>query len=148
MPSRVGQIGLGLQLFVLVLVVDERGMQKAGHAAKLAVDLVLSDDRFDGVDRGCAGLKDEPGRRFAKVFDKLGEPQVGDGRQMGGRVAGIAIADPVALDDADRFARLLEKVSGREPGDSAADDDDVELSILFQSGISRVCEAFANRIGS
>ena len=64
-------------------------MKVAWHTSDLALNLFLSDDPLDFIDRGCARVPGGLGVVLAKIACQLLQLDVGDIREVGSCMAGI-----------------------------------------------------------
>jgi hypothetical protein len=112
----------------------DRGVQIPGHPGKTAVDVQVVDDRVNLCDgrQSCVphGLR----MIAAKVVHEAREAHIGDHRQMRGGVAGVDLGQPFAFEQRDTGAFERQEIRGSQPGDTAADDHDVDLLIALELG--------------
>ena len=90
---------------------------------------MLADDFVDLTDRGKACIPHCLCVRSTELAHQFVESSICDHRQVRGRVAGIDLGAPGALENTDRLTRRQQQIRGRQPGDAATDDDDVDVDV-------------------
>jgi len=102
---------------------------------KVTVDVRFLDSLLHVIDRGLVRI----GVLSRLLLAELGNERVVDQSVLGGefsrRVTGRALDDPIGLDDRDGSSRFLQFDRRGQPGDTAADNRDVDFESVLERAI-------------
>jgi len=96
---------------------------------EVAFDLLALGDRFDCIDRGRVALVCQARHVFPMHFVKLTEAIIDGTGEMRAGPSGLSVADLSFVKQNYRFAAAEQFICNAEPGDSGADDADVDVLV-------------------
>jgi hypothetical protein len=117
--NELGGVELDVERLLGVALVEE---EESIDAGEVAVDLLLTDDGFDAIDRSGVAFVGELGSLLSMRAIQLGEPVVDGTDEVGAGAAGLPIPRRSLADQDHGFAFALEQVCGRQSRDARADD--------------------------
>src|ERR1051325_439864 len=126
------RLSFPLDLFKLVI---EKRVGVGTGAAKVAVDLVLADERGDSFFGRLLRLAEEARFLFAELLDQMIVDQVMQRSDLRGRVARDALNDATGFDDGDAQALLLQEKGCADARNPSAEDGHVHVDVVRQSGV-------------
>jgi hypothetical protein len=104
----------------------------ARDSLQFAIDVEFIDDAFDLLHGKLASAPESLCLLLAHAGSEFLEPGVGYQREMGGCMGGLSRANTLQVDDCYPAARLLKKLSGRDPGDPGSDHENVNFDFAAE----------------
>ena len=101
------------------------------HTRKLAIDPFVLNNSLDLIDRSGASVPRRLSVIVAKIMCQFLQFDVGDIGEVSSRVASIHRSDLLALGQRHRETGLLQEICCCNTGDTCADDNDVDVHVLF-----------------
>ena len=131
--ERGGERGFVLEdLAVIARLRADRRVHVAANPRVVTVDALVLDDRVDLSQRREPCVPYRLRMIASEAVDEIGEPVVGNHREVRARVTGVDCCTSLALDHRDALAGRGQQICGGEAGDSAADDRDVHLLVAIE----------------
>src|ERR1043166_7406075 len=116
--------------FVRPAVVLQRDVEIARHPFECAADMFRAHDVVNLIDGDRASFPKCFATVLAELLDDLMQTKIGDHREMGSRMTGVGGSATSALDQSHACSGFFQKISGRNPGETATHDGDININVV------------------